>query len=120
MWRLTMGAAALALAFAGAAGAAQASPNAHGSVEQVYVTGLSPGAKATLLDSHGDKVATRAANPLGGLLFRGVKPGSGYRVRAGSVKSGPLKVLSERAAPPDTRIYSQQIPANGYGYLTTR
>src|SRR3954468_24855070 len=120
MWRLTMGAAALALAFASSAGAASASMDAHGSVEQVYVTGLSPGARATLLDVDGNSVATRAANPLGGLLFRCVNPGSGYRVRAGAAKSGPLKVLGERPAPPDAHVYDQQIPANGYGYLTMR
>ena len=44
-----MGAVALAIAFMAGAGAAQAF-SAHGSVEQVYVTGLAPGAQMSLLN----------------------------------------------------------------------
>ena len=55
--------------------------SAHGSVEQVYVTGLAPGAQMSLLNRGGTTVATKQADALGGLLFRNVKPGSGYRVR---------------------------------------
>jgi len=62
------------------------------------------------------------ADSLGGLLFRHVKPGGGYRVRpaGGGPASGPLRVLSRRPAPPSTDVYNQQIPSSGYGYLTTR
>src|SRR5919204_930004 len=101
MWRvrLSVGVAALVLAFTAAASAA-ASFSAHGSVEQVYVTGLGPGAQATLLDRAGGTVATKRADSLGGLLFRDVKPGSGYRVRLGrtGTKSGALTVLTTRPA----------------------
>jgi predicted acyl esterase len=116
-----VGIAALAIAFAAQAGAAQAY-DAHGSVEQVYVTGLAPGAGMTLFDSHRKKVQSQKADAEGGLLFRGVRPGSGYRVRlaTGGPKSGPLTVISNRPAPPSQSVYDQTIPSSGYGYLTTR
>jgi predicted acyl esterase len=107
----------------GAPGAGAATTfTARGSVEQVYVTGLAPGAQMTLVNGAGATVATRKANSLGGLLFRNVAPGSGYRVRpsAGGTSSGPLTVLSTQSAPPSTTVYNQAIPSSGYGYLTTR
>jgi uncharacterized protein len=102
--------------------AAAADVSAHGSVEQVYATGLAPGAQATLVAPAGGRDRTRKANNLGGLLFRNVKPGTGYRVRLadGSATSEPLTVLSTQSAPPSTDVYSQSIPPDGYGYLTTR
>ena len=101
---------------------AQTTFSAHGSVEQVYVTGLAPGAEMALLDSAGMTIATRQANSLGGLLFRNVPPGGGYRVQPaqGGTASEPLTVLSTQSAPPSTAAYDQAIPSSGYGYLTTR
>jgi uncharacterized protein len=95
---------------------------ARGSVEQVYVTGATPGTQMALLSSAGKTVATRPVNSLGGALFRNVAPGSGYRVRpaAGGTASGPLTVLTGQSAPPDTSVYSQNIPSSGYGYMNTR
>jgi len=115
--------AVLALGLVNAAGAsAQASFSAHGSAEQVYVTGLSPNARMSLLRSNGTTLYTQRADSLGGLLFRSVPPGSGYRVRAvsGGAESGPITVHSNAAAPWDPDVYNQSIPDNGYGYLTTR
>src|SRR5262249_1418660 len=57
---------------------------------------------------------------LGGLLFRDVKPGDGYRVRAGGEESGSLTVLDTRPAPPSTDVYNQALPQDGYGYMTMR
>src|SRR3954470_2012204 len=96
--------------------------SAHGSVEQVYVTGLPAGAKLSLFNRRGRRVARRRADALGGLLFRNVKPGGGYRVRRSRKgrKSAKLTVLSKRSAPPRTGVYGQGIPSRGYGYLTTR
>src|SRR4051812_30879888 len=103
-WQLSLavGCALASLLLVPAAGAGAPSFSAHGSVEQVYVTGLEPHAKMTLLDSSGRTVATKHADPQGGLLFRHVKPGNGYRVRLGhdGPKSRPLRVLSKRPAPP--------------------
>jgi uncharacterized protein len=117
-----LGAAALAIALMSGASAAHASFSAHGSVEQVYVTHLGPGAQMSLLNREGRTIATKRADAQGGLLFRNVAPGTGYRVHlsAGGANSGPLTVLSTRPAPPSTDIYNQTIPPSGYGYLTTR
>src|SRR5947207_13542749 len=102
--------------------AAEPSFSAHGSVEQVYVTGLAPNEQMSLVDGSGTTVATQPADAQGGLLFRNVAPGSGYRVApaAGGTESGPLTVLSTQSAPPSTDVYNQSIPSSGYGYLTTR
>jgi uncharacterized protein len=114
-------AAFLALVFASSA-AADTSFDAHGSVEQVYATGLPAGASTSLLDSSDQVVATRAANDLGGILFRNVTPGTGYQVRLDTTgeTAGPLTVLTTQSAPPDTSIYNQSVPSDGYGYMTTR
>jgi hypothetical protein len=119
---LLLASAVLALICASGASAAESSFNARGSVEQVYATDLPPGAETSLLDPAGQVVATRNANDLGGLLFRNVPPGDGYRVRLAATgeTSGPLKVLTTQSAPPSTEVYNQTIPSDGYGYLTTR
>src|SRR4051794_29586747 len=103
-------------------GNAAAALQAHGSVEQVYATGLAPGAQLTLYDSGGQEVATQNTGELGGVVFREVAPGGGYKVglRANGPESPPLQVLSTQSAPPDPAIYGQSIPDHGYGYLTTR
>ncbi len=128
MWEMSARVRAALVAVVAAAGlmaaatpAAAAAPFlAHGSVEQVYVTGLGAGARASLLNPAGHTVASKGADSLGGLLFRNVPPGDGYRVRAANGESGPLTVLSTRPRPPGTGIYNQSIPSDGYGYLTTR
>src|SRR5258708_5509499 len=109
-------------ASAGAASGAQPAFSAHGSVGQVYVTGLDANAQMSLMNGAGQTVATEPADSQGGLLFRNVAPGSGYRVRpaGGGAESEPLTVLSTRPAPPSTDVYNQTIPSSGYGYLTTR
>jgi predicted acyl esterase len=104
------------MATCAASAPAQAKLTVRGSVEQVQVTGAKKGATLTLQTKNHKKVATRKAGPLGGAVFRNVKPGSGYRV--GDAK--PVTVLPERSAPPSTKIYNQKIPSSGYGYLTTR
>lgn len=134
MWR-TAGAATLLAPVAGIAllGCGGPSPTpgiarfaAYGSVGQVYVV---PGlgaqlshAKLTLVDSGGRTVATQQADSLGGVLFRNVHPGSGYKVRLDSdgYESGPITVHSDAVRPWDLAIYEQSIPSNGYSYLTTR
>jgi predicted acyl esterase len=107
-----------------AAASASAAPSftAHGSAEQVYVTGLAPGERMSLVNPAGTAIVTQPADSLGGLLFRGVQPGSGYRVRAasGGAESAPVTVHSNAAAPWDADVYNQSITDNGYTYLTTR
>ncbi|HEX8120496.1 MAG TPA: CocE/NonD family hydrolase [Solirubrobacteraceae bacterium] len=117
-------AAVAACAFAGMTGTAGADTtfSARGSVEQVYVTGATAGAKMALLDRRGRQVAARQAGSLGGVLFRDVKPGDGYRVRRAGTQetSDPLTVLTKRPDPPSTAVYDQGIPSKGYGYMTMR
>ncbi|HEX3433006.1 MAG TPA: CocE/NonD family hydrolase [Solirubrobacteraceae bacterium] len=93
----------------------------QGSVEQVDVTGLAPNAEVSLLKGH-TPVATQNADSLGGLLFRSVKPGSGYRVSVPSTSetSEPITVHNGASGPWDPSIYSQSIADNGYTYLKTR
>src|SRR5438067_13748210 len=109
-------------ASASAATAATPTFTAQGSAEQVYVTGLAPNAQMSLLTSTGTTLYTQNADSLGGLLFRNVPPGKGYRVRLdpSGPKSAPITVHSDAAAPWDPGIYNQSIPDNGYTYLTTR
>src|SRR5919199_4077571 len=117
--RFSMAAAALALGLLAATSSASAF-SAHGSARQVYVTGLAPHARMALLNRRGHRVQTKRADAQGGLLFRGVRPGTGYRVRGSGAKSGRITVLSTQAKPPSTAVYNQSIPQSGYGYLTTR
>ena len=95
---------------------------AGGSVQQVYVTGARPGESLVLVNRHGARVADLPAGSLGGLVFRGVAPGRGYRVRpaGGGATSRAVTVLPDRSAPPSSRLYDQHIHSSGYGYLTTR
>jgi predicted acyl esterase len=121
--RACVAAAAVLLALAGAqAASAAVSFNAQGSAEQVDVTGLGGGQRMSLINAGGRVVATQSADSLGGLLFRTVKPGNGYRVRpaSGGQASGPITVHSDAAAPWDPSIYSQTINDQGYQYLTVR
>src|SRR4051812_20112030 len=114
--RLTLTLAILVLGSLTAAASAQAAFDAHGSVRQVYATGLAAKAKVSLLNSRGKTVQRKRATSLGGVLFRGVKPGSGYKVHGGGQTSGPITVLTTRSAPPTTDVYNQDIPSSGYGY----
>jgi predicted acyl esterase len=94
----------------------------QGSVEQVYVTGLAPGAQMSLLAKKGETVATQTADSLGGLLFRKVTPGKSYKVRliSNSEESAPITVRTQKASSWNKSTYKQTIPSSGYGYLTTR
>src|SRR5438270_9781722 len=112
----------IAAAHTSAATASAPTLTAQGSAEQVYVTGLAPDAQMSLLTSTGTTLYTQNADSLGGLLFRNVPPGKGYRARLGpsGPESPPITVHSDAAAPWDPGIYNQSIPDNGYTYLTTR
>ncbi|MEO6204336.1 MAG: CocE/NonD family hydrolase, partial [Mycobacteriales bacterium] len=103
-----------------ASSAAGSAFTATGSARQVYLTGLTPGAKVSLLNQSGDQVASKPADAQGGLIFYDVTPGAGYRAKVGSTLSPPVTVHSEAATPWSTATYDQQIPDHGYGYLTTR
>ena len=117
--------AAIAVAIAAAPGASAGVPGgdaleAAGSVEQVHATGATPGSKLRLL-RRGERVASKGAGELGGAVFRRVEAGGGYAVReVGGETTQKLRVLTARSRPADASIYEQELPAGGYGYLTTR
>ena len=82
--------------------------------------GLTPHARVALVNRGGHVIATQKADSLGGIVFRQVSPGPGYRLRAGGTRSAAVTVMPDRSAPPSTKVYDQTIPKGGYGYLTTR
>src|SRR5258708_29957658 len=94
---------------------------AQGSAEQVYVTGAAPSAQMALLDSGGATVATQDADSLGGLLFRNVAPGNGYRVRLTSSgeTSSPVTVHSNTPKPWEPETYNQEVAGTGCTELAT-
>ncbi|WP_249010691.1 CocE/NonD family hydrolase [Conexibacter sp. DBS9H8] len=96
---------------------------AHSSAEQVYLTGLAPRARMELLNRRGRRVQVKRADAQGGLIFYGVRPGRGYRVRGLARRAGtsaPVTVYSDASAPWDPGIYHQTIKDSGYQYLTVR
>jgi len=110
-----------ALASAAERGVGQVDFSARGSAEQVQLTGADAGQKLQLVDRNGDVVQTKTAGSLGGIVFRRVEPGGGYRVRQSDGGESPkLRVLTDKPAPPNTDVYDQKLPDGGYGYLTTR
>lgn len=120
--------AVLATAFAGLAVVAVPSPAnaeatvvAHGSVYQVWATGISPETEVALLDKSGETLQSKTADAQGGVLFRDVAAGSGYRLRlADGTTTERVRVHKATPEPWDTSIYDQTIKPDGYGYLTTR
>lgn len=118
--RISLAGSLIAGAAVAVAGAQAAAPlTAYGSVEQVYATGVAANAKVSLLDGHGKTVATQNATTEGGVLFRDVQPGAGYRLKAGTT-SAPVTVHDAANKPWDTSFYKQSVTDDGYGYLTTR
>ena len=121
--RVAAGVGVLAVMLTTATGAVAAPTfSAHGSVEQVYVTGLAPGAQMSLRQQRRHDGRHQAGHALGGLLFRNVRRGAATACGPppAATASGPLTVLSTQPAPPSTAVYNQSIPSSGYGYLTTR
>ena len=114
----------LVLAALAVPAAAQAAgpPVVRGSVEQVQVTGATPRrvACACRPPRPGRRDAGGRARSAASCSATS-RPGGGYRVQAGGTASrARVRVLSTRSAPPSTAPYDQTIPAEGYGYLTTR
>ncbi|UJA20875.1 CocE/NonD family hydrolase [Thermoleophilia bacterium SCSIO 60948] len=100
---------------------ASAAPiDARGSAKQVYATGVEPASKFKLVDRRGRTVGVERSSAQGGVLFRDVRPGSGYRVTAPGARSKAVRVFSERPAPPSRKVYDQEIPSSGYGYMRMR
>jgi predicted acyl esterase len=88
------------------------------SVNQVAVTGATPGAIA-VLRTPAKAVARRPVDRAGSVLFRNVKAGSGYVVGIGQERSTEIAV-TDPSDPPPPSFYSSQRLEPGYGYLKTR
>jgi predicted acyl esterase len=112
--------AAIAVLLLSGAASAEAAITAHGSAKQVWLVDLQPGTSYELVNGAGQVVRTKKADAQGGLLFRAVRPGDGYVVRAGSEASEPVTVIGNDPTPPSTSYQDQKIPSSGYGYITMR
>ncbi len=102
----------------------------HGSVNQVSVTGLTPGAAVTL--HHGGSVVTLThhawdpdadvADSQGAYLFREVPAGTGYTVQSEGQESPPVAVTNMDDAPAPSFYDQPNMPVltSGFGYIPTR
>jgi predicted acyl esterase len=119
----------LVLATPDPAGAA-ATFSVRGSVNQVSVTGLTPGATVTLRHGgvevppvHNDwDPPAGLADAQGAYLFRQVDAGTGYTVVAEGQESDPVTVTTMDDAP-DPSFYEQPnmpVLTSGFGYIPTR
>lgn len=102
--------------------AGDATFDSGGSVNQVWITAGTTGAKLELVDADSLVVETGTVDSQGALIFRDVPVGT-YRVVAGH--PGPLSASAPLAVtavdePPDQSFYSSQVVAAGYGYITMR
>ena len=92
---------------------------AGGSVNQVYVTGLTPGDEVDLLDADDDEVASGVADGAGALLFREIQAGTGYQVRSDGTTVGGLAV-TDPDAHPDPAWYATEAAAHPVGISAAR
>src|SRR4051812_46098575 len=93
--------------------------DAHGSVEEVYVTHAPVARTIELHNAAGATVQHATVDDLGSILFRDVAPGDGYTVVVGVQQSPPLHVMSRGETPPQS-FYDAQHLSVGFGYITTR
>ena len=95
---------------------------ARGSVEQVFVTHAKPGITLELRDAAGKEIAKAEADKLGGLIFRKVPAGVGYKVHTATPDelSGPITVLSVAGSLPNQAFYAAQVIEPGNGYIKMR
>ena len=100
--------------------AAGAAPlKARGSIKQAYVLGAKKGQRVVLKNASGRTVAAGRADSFGSKIFRELRPGRGYRVRAGKRSSRPFKVLRP-GANPRPAFYKRQKLTQGLNYVKMR
>ncbi|MBP7929913.1 MAG: CocE/NonD family hydrolase [Acidimicrobiia bacterium] len=90
------------------------------SLEQVAVTHAPVGAPVALRDQAGTVVQSATADRLGSALFRGVVPGTGYRVAVGAELSDPFAVNPVAGSTPPQAFYEGQDLQPGFNYIETR
>ncbi|MFZ5444670.1 MAG: CocE/NonD family hydrolase [Myxococcota bacterium] len=93
------------------------------SVEQLHVTHATPGEELAVVDAKGKEVATGVVDEQGSLVFRLLKPGSGYVVKTRGktpAQTRPLTVMSVESSKPKPEDYAKQELKPGFNYLTMR
>ncbi|HSQ00985.1 MAG TPA: CocE/NonD family hydrolase [Candidatus Dormibacteraeota bacterium] len=104
-------------------GAAEAAFAAHGSVNQVYVTGATEGDVLELVGDDSVVQQSGTVDAQGALIFRNLTAGAGFRVVAGypnALSASPALMVTNVDEPPAQSFYESQQVAKGYGYLQTR
>ncbi len=100
-----------------------ASYTGHGSIEQAYELGATPGTTLMLVNSNNQEVASGVADKLGSLIIRNLVPNDYYTFRSYSgskvIGTKPFKVLSTTETPPES-FYSSQTMTAGLNYITMR
>jgi uncharacterized protein len=95
----------------------------HGSIDEAYTVGATPGAHLVVVDSSGNKVGSGVVDKLGGLIVENLSPGPGYRFETtGGTKlleTAPFSVLSTGSTPSPSFYSSQQLHA-GLNYVKMR
>ncbi len=102
---------------------ARATFTGHGSVDQAYLLGGTPGQRVVLADSGGTQVGRGTVDRLGSLIIRDVPPGPGYTFRSVSggrvAGTAPFRVLSTSDTPLESFYTSQHLKV-GLNYITMR
>jgi hypothetical protein len=115
MRRCLLAAALVATPLLCATASADASLKARGSIKQAYVLGAKKGQRLVLTNAKGQVVATGRADRFGSKIFRGVKPGGGYRVQ----RSRRFRVLRPGDNPPRS-FYRREKLKQGLNYVAVR
>jgi predicted acyl esterase len=95
----------------------------HGSINEAYATGVTPGEHLVVVDSSGKQVGAGVVDKLGGVVVPNLTPGAGYRFRttggAKPLETAPFAVLSTSSTPSPSDYASQQLHA-GLNYVKMR
>ncbi|HEY5096907.1 MAG TPA: CocE/NonD family hydrolase [Acidimicrobiales bacterium] len=105
------------------AGPLPSTATGHGSIDQAYLLGGTPGSSAALVDRSGHQVGQGTVDAQGSLIIRDLAPGRGYSFRTvqggREASTARFRVLSTRDTPPAS-FYAGQHLAVGLNYITMR
>jgi predicted acyl esterase len=101
-----------------------ATVTARGSIGQAYVLGAPKGAKLKLL-RNGTGLQNGTADRYGSFIFRGLKPGHGYRVRVGTGRRArtttpAFNVLGAKTSNPSRAFFKKIKLKQGLNYVKVR
>lgn len=111
------------VALGGVAATAEAKVTAHGSIDQAYVLGAKKGQRLALVNRKGRTLARGHADRFGSKIFRALKPGPGYAVRAGNGNGHATRRFSVlRAGASPKQLFYRKQPAlrQGLNYVKMR